>query len=242
MLRHLQTLPRYTNAERVLTVDWTIPTWTRGFCFHLACNWLRREFLKAFLCIWVIVTKRKHFLPVMVGRPRSRTWINSTQSSGTRKILQKLFSWRQTPIIYRDWVANFSARNFTHQIGNVLGINRQQTKRPSFRFNFIAHWRNRRSKEKRNWNPTIWNANWNWLCDNCRLSPMNSSSPELRNLVRHKADLIQLFLSFFSRLVEFFIRRGRLFVLPAARFSGAAKTTPQTAGLQDLAAEQKLRI
>lgn len=71
---------------------------------------------------------------------------------------------------------------------------------------------------------------------------MNSSSPELRNLVRHKADLIQLFLSFFSRLVEFFIRRGRLFVLPAARFSGAAKTTPQTAGLQDLAAEQKLRI
>lgn len=39
VFRHLRTLPCDTNAERMLTLDWTIPTWTRGFCFHFACNW-----------------------------------------------------------------------------------------------------------------------------------------------------------------------------------------------------------
>lgn len=150
-----------------------------------------REFLKAFLCIWVTVTKRKHFSSVMAGRSRSRTWINSAQSSGTRKIRQKLFPRRQSPIAIelQAFRREFhSAKSETcwalidYKLSDLLSDS------ISLRIDST-----RRSEEKRNWNPTIWNANWNWLCDNRRRSPMNSSSLDLRNLVRHKADSFTTF-------------------------------------------------
>lgn len=123
-----------------------------GFLLPLCLQLIMpREFLKAFLCIWVTVTKRKHFSPVMAGRSRSRTWINSAQSSGTRKILQKSFPRRQSPIAIE--LRAFRREISLRQIGNVLGINRLQIKRPSFRFNCVAHWQHPKKRREKKLKP-----------------------------------------------------------------------------------------
>lgn len=147
-------VPSFANAVHDTNAERMFNTRLNNSDMNIASTLLAadkaREFLKSFAMHSGNCHKAKAFLFIMENHSRSRTWINFAQSSGTRKILQKLFPRRQTPITHSDR----GARGFRREISlakseTCWALIDYKLSDLLFRSNIIAHRQTSRSGEKK---------------------------------------------------------------------------------------------